>query len=354
MHRATFLLPCFLLLCCFANARANLVASPAQLQFPLGVVGDTSAPLYVTLTNTGSTTLTVVDLTHSDTAFARAGGTCGEVPIALLEQTSCTVGYTFTPFFAGPANAIVRATPNVGSFVDVALVGMAVTGAMTAQPGQLMFPLQALGTTAGPLHVTLNNIGNSALTVVSLTSASGAYARAGGSCGTVPFTVAAHAGCTLGYTFTPTGIGTVYQTITATPAAGEAVSFGLAGEGDSGRLLVEPRHIQFAPTATGAISEESVATLRNSGRVPLQVTAIGPHAAPAVEVFVPTGGTCPEPPFTMPASDTCTVSYAFAPVAVGVVELDVQFHNNASSPETVSFSGEGLPRDVFADGFEEI
>lgn len=355
MHCAIRSLLGSLLLCGIADARADLVADPGQLAFPLGVVGDTSEPLYVTLTNTGGTALNVVSLTSWDEAYARAGGSCGTVPFALAAQASCTLGYTFTPIFAGPTIESVRATPDVGNFVDFVLSGVAVTGALATNPGQLVFPLQALGATAGPLHVTLGNISNVDVTVVSLTPASGAYARAGGSCGAVPFAVAAQSSCTLGYTFTPVDIGMAYQTITATPAVGESVAFGLAGEGDVGRLLVEPRTIHFLPPiAVGEISQESFAVLENSGRVPMDVTAIVPSDVPSVLSFLRTGGTCPEPPFTMLASSSCTVGYTFAPAAVGVVELDMQFHNTTASPEIVTLRGEGLQGDIFADGFDAI
>lgn len=226
---------------------------------------------------------------------------------------------------------------------------------LVADPGQLMFPLQAVGTTAGPLFVTLKNVAGAAVTVVSLTPASGEYARAGGTCGTVPFNIAAQGNCTLGYTYTPFGVGTVYQTLTATPSVGEPVNFGLAGEGDRGRLIVEPRTIDFRPAIpVGAISEERFATLQNIGRVPLEVLAIGPSVPPPIASFVRTGGTCPTPPFSLSTSGACTVGFTFVPATVGQVQLDMLFQNNASSAETVTLLGEGRPGDddIFGDGFD--
>ncbi|MCK9487980.1 MAG: choice-of-anchor D domain-containing protein [Xanthomonadales bacterium] len=345
-----------LLLCHVANARADLVAAPGQLVFPLAVVGETSEPLFVTLANTGAATLTVVGLTPADGAYARAGGSCGTVPFPLAAQASCTLGYTFTPFFQGVSSQTLRATPDIGAFVDFGLLGQAQVGALRTDPGQLMFPVQAVGATVGPLFVTLNNISNAPVTVASLTPASGEYARAGGSCGEAPFTLAARAGCTLGYTFSPGTVGAFYQTLRATPTAGEHVDFGLAGEGDRGRLGVEPGDIYFLPAVgVGGISEERFVTLENSGRVPLEVLAIGPFVAPPVESFFRTGGSCATPPFTILAYSSCTLAYTFAPVEIGEVILELQLENSGGSAETLTLRGEGLLVDVvFADGFEEI
>ncbi len=226
---------------------------------------------------------------------------------------------------------------------------------LVADPGQLMFPLQAVGTTAGPLFVTLRNISGAVVTVVSLTPASGEYARAGGSCGTVPFNITAQGNCTLGYTYTPFGVGTVYQTLTVAPSVGEPVNFGLAGEGDRGRLVVTPRNIDFMPSIpVGAISDERFATLENIGRVPLDVLSIGPSVPPPVVSFVRTGGTCPAPPFSISASGACTVGFTFVPAAVGQIQLDVLLQNTAASAETVTLRGEGRPvdDDIFGDGFD--
>lgn len=355
MHCVTRLLLGTLLLCCAANARAALVANPVELEFPFVVLGNTSAPQFVTLSNSGNTMLNVVDLSPVGGAYARAGGSCGAVPFTLVAQASCTLGYTFTPFFIGRITATLRATPDVGDFADFKLVGEGIEGGLSSDPGQLNFPLQVVGDTVGPLNVTLSNTANTSVTVVSLTPASGDYARVGGSCGDVPFTLASNASCTLGYTFSPTGVGTVYQSLRATPNAGDHVDFTLAGEADVGHLTVQPRNIRFMPPITvGQISQESFFTLENTGRVRMQVLSIEPFPVPTVASFVRSGGSCPTPPFTLNAFNTCTVGYVFAPAAAGELTMDVDIENTVASAPSVTLSGLALPagNEVFGDGFE--
>ena len=224
---------------------------------------------------------------------------------------------------------------------------------LAVNPGQLNFPIMAVGATAGPLFVTLSNTGTTTLTVVSLTAATGVYARAGGSCGMVPFALTSQASCTLGYTFTPNSVDTFYQLLRATPNAGDFVDFGLAGEGALGRLVVDRNLDFFQPIPVGTISQEKIASLMNEGAAPVRVTAIAPFIVPPVVSFVRTGGNCPEPPFTINPFLGCQIRYVFAPVVVGEVQLDMQFHNNAGSAETMTLRGVGTPGElVFANGFE--
>ncbi len=353
MHFAVRLFPGILLLCGAVEVSAALLASPGELEFPIGYVGISSAPRFVTLSNTGGTTLNVA-VSASGGAFARAGGSCGAAPFNISANASCTLGYTFTPFFVGLSSQVLRATPNVGSFVDFRLIGEGEEPGLRAEPSQLIFPVQAIGQVTGPRDMTLRNTGNTSLTVVTLTPASGVYARVGGTCGAVPITIAGQASCTLSYTFTPVGIGAVYQTLRATPSVGAFDEFTLAGEAASGRLRVQPSNMDFfQPIPVGTISEEKIATLSNEGAAQLQVLSIAPAVAPPVVSFVRTGGNCPEPPFTINAFGSCQILYRFVPVVIGEVQLDMRFHNTASSPESMNLRGVGLPGDpVFAYGFE--
>ena len=224
---------------------------------------------------------------------------------------------------------------------------------LAVNPGQLNFQIVAVGATSGPLFVTLSNTASTTLTVVSLTAASGVYARAGGSCDTEPFALAAQASCTLGYTFTPDSVDTFYQLLRATPNAGDFVDFGLAGEGARGRLVVDRTMDFFEPIPVGTISQEKIASLHNEGAAPVQVIAIAPLIVPPFVSFVRTGGNCGEPPFTINAFMGCQILYVFAPVVVGEVQLDMEFYNDAGSAETMTLRGVGTPNDiVFANGFE--
>jgi len=77
--------------------------SPTSLVFPPQLVGTTSAPQTVTLSNTGTGTLTVKNIAIDDSAgtnftdFAETNN----CPASLAPGASCTVSVTFTPTATG-------------------------------------------------------------------------------------------------------------------------------------------------------------------------------------------------------------------------------------------------------------
>jgi hypothetical protein len=233
------------------------------------------------------------------------------------------------------------------------LTGAASVGAaLVPSPGQLDFRYQAVFTTSDPKATTLTNTGNQALSVVSVTQASGVYARAGGTCGAAPFTIAAQASCTIAHTFTPSRVDLFYQTLTVTLAGGERVDFGLAGEGSEGYLEITPPSLWFSSTPVGTIGIEQSANLFNNRPVPMQILQIGSTSVPGAAAFVRSGGTCPQPPFQQGAYASCTLAYTFAPTEVGNVWMTVDIMAS-SGTFVLHLSGDGAPEiSLFGDGFE--
>lgn len=219
-------------------------------------------------------------------------------------------------------------------------------------PWQLDFQEHALGITSDPLATTLLNTGNQSLTVVAVSPATGVYARAGGSCGAPPFTIAAQATCTIEHTFTPDELVVYYQTITLTLAGGDQVAFGLRGEGAVGHPVIYPLGGLFwFSTPVGTIGDERFAQLSNEGPIPLVVTAIETSSVPAVSAFVRTGGSCPTPPFELITG--CSLAYMFVPAQVGVSTMVMDFHITGQGLNSLDFTGEASAEiPLFKDGFD--
>ncbi|MCQ4166668.1 choice-of-anchor D domain-containing protein [Tahibacter harae] len=221
---------------------------------------------------------------------------------------------------------------------------------LVPSPGQLDFRYQAVGTTSEPKATTLINTGSQSLNIVAVTPASGVYARAGGTCGAAPFSLAPQASCTIGHTFTPTSAKLFYQTLTVTLSGGSSVNFGLAGEGALGYLEITPPSIWYLPVPVGSSSPELTASLFNNRVVPMHVLQFLP--SPVVNAFVRTGGTCPEPPFEVSAFGGCTLAYTFRPTAVGLASMTLDIMGSSGS-FVLALAGEGLPElPLFGDGFE--
>ena len=221
---------------------------------------------------------------------------------------------------------------------------------LSPSPSQLDFQEQALGITSPPLATTLSNTGNQSVTVTAVSPATGVYARAGGSCGAAPFTIAAQATCTIEHTFTPDFLQIFYQTINLTVAGGAPVAFGLRGVGASGQLVVSPSFLNWFSVPVGAIGTEQLAYINNEGPVPLTITEITTTSVPPVSAFVRTGGSCPPPPFQLVLQ--CSLLYTFVPAQVGVSTMDV-FINSGGGSRNLDLRGEGIPGDaMFKNGFE--
>jgi hypothetical protein len=105
--------------------------SPASLAFGNATVGTTSTAQTLTLSNTGSATLTGIGLTFTGPfARATAGGSC----LASLDAgATCTINVVFRPTAAGPANGSVAIAANVPvTNSPVTLTGAGIAAAPTA------------------------------------------------------------------------------------------------------------------------------------------------------------------------------------------------------------------------------
>lgn len=229
---------------------------------------------------------------------------------------------------------------------------------LDATPRELDFESQALHTTSAPKATTLRNTGNQAVTVVGIAThlpPLGVFARAGGTCGGVPFTLAPQATCTIAHTFTPGSIFTYYETIRLTLAGGELFDFGLRGEGDLGHLVISPESLSFFPTPVGAMGPELTAKVNNVRSVPVQVTEFRSTSVPAVSAFVRTGGSCPTPPFELRGDGACTLSYTFYPAQAGQSTMNMDIVTSGGSGNfPMWFSGDGVEISLFYDGFEGV
>ncbi len=186
---------------------ATLSFSPATASITSQVIGTTSAPKVVTITNKGTSAVTINSLTASPefTAVGSGATPCGGT---LAAAAKCTFSVTFTPSVTGSIKGSVTIANN--STVNPMLYPLSGTSVLpvTFAPASLAFAAQAVGTTSAPKIVTLTNNQTVLLNITSIT-VSGDYAATPS--GTTPCgaTVAPKGKCTFQVTFTPTVTGTV-------------------------------------------------------------------------------------------------------------------------------------------------
>jgi sugar lactone lactonase YvrE len=115
------------------NQRIRLV-DPTSVPLADQIVGTTSGPKTVTLSNVGGGTLTLnsVNLSSGDFTLA-GGGSCGSsFPVSLAGGASCTQNIVFAPMIVGPRSATLQITDNApGSPQSITVVGNGIQDSTT-------------------------------------------------------------------------------------------------------------------------------------------------------------------------------------------------------------------------------
>jgi FG-GAP-like repeat/Abnormal spindle-like microcephaly-assoc'd, ASPM-SPD-2-Hydin len=105
--------------------------SPSSLSFPSQLVGTTSRPQIVTLTNGGNNTLTIASVTANPTDFSVVNGCSSSVAAG----ASCSIGVSFDPTQSGTRSGTLTVTDNAsGSPQTVSLTGIGQGFLMTSSP----------------------------------------------------------------------------------------------------------------------------------------------------------------------------------------------------------------------------
>ncbi len=209
--------------------------APASVDFGSQVVGTTSVSQPITLTNLGSTTLTISAITTSGD-FSKTDN-CGS---ALAGNASCTINVAFTPTASGTRNGSLTVTDSAGNSPQTAsLTGTGSGPAASLQPSSLSFGGQPINTTSSPKSVTLSNTGTASLSISGITTSSKFAVTSGtNACGS---NLAAGSNCLIYVTFTPTATGTQSGTLSITDnASGSPQSVPLSGTGTDFSVSASP------------------------------------------------------------------------------------------------------------------
>jgi hypothetical protein len=143
--------------------------APASLSFPTTAVGVTSAPLTDTMTNLGSTAITITSIAiggANTTDFAQTNN-CGS---SLAAKASCTITVTFSPTAIGSRTANVTITDSdVTSPQKLILTGTGsqATVSYTVLPTSIAYPSVNVGLQSSCQPVVVTNTGSTTLTVSS-------------------------------------------------------------------------------------------------------------------------------------------------------------------------------------------
>jgi hypothetical protein len=298
----------------------TISASPSSLPFGTQLVGATTAPMFVTVTNNTSSAITLTipaTITGTNPAdFAEAAGTC---TTSLAAGGTCTIGATFTPAAAQAYSATLKISyvfsGITGTSLQIPLTGTGSTtiSEITFSPTSLTFPGQLLTTTSSAMPVVVKNTGTTSLTISKVATGTSAFTETDNCAGT---SVAPAGTCTIMVTFAP-------QSSTAPGTVSDAVSVTDNASGS-------PQTVPLTGTAWDfSVSAGSASVAKGAmGTFPVTITGLGgftgavsftctPGSALVSACAVPTTNAAAAPGAT--ANGTLTAaSFVVAPESIKV------------------------------------
>ncbi len=319
--------------------------SPTTLNWVFVPVGGRGAQKVVTLTNSGTASLTINSITFSGADpgdFAILSKTCGS---SLAASSSCTVNIVFAPTTTGARAATLNFNDSAsGSPHTMTLTGTgtAASGTVSASPTSLTFTSINVGSSSASQTVTLSN-GLSTSISISSVAISGAnagdFSMASKTCGT---SLAAASTCSASVVFKPTASGARTATLSFTDSATNSPqSVALTGSGvatGAGSASASPATLNWVYVAIGNRGAQKTITLTNTGTSSLTISGLSLTGANPGD-FVISSKTCGT---SLAASATCTANIVFAPTSTGERYATLNFGDSASnSPQTVALSGDG-------------
>ena len=318
---------------------AKLIPAPAvtlstsTLAFGSVLVGTTTPAQSVVLTNIGGAplNLTITSIVASGD-FAQTNNCAGSV----APTASCTVNVSFTPTAPGNRTGALTLTDNASNSpqtVTLSGTGLGATASLSAST--LVFSTsQLVGTTSSAQQVTLQNAGNQALgiTSISLTGADSGDFSLSQNCGN---SLGANASCQISVTFTPTARGARTATVSLVDNVSDSPqSISLSGTGIAPVANLSPSSLTFSGQFVGTTGLPQNITLTNNGDVPLSISSIQASAQ---------FGTSNGCTTSLAVGVGCTISVFFDPSAAGSQTGTLTITDNApGSPQTVQLSGTGM------------
>jgi len=311
--------------------------SPTSLNFSNQAVNATSAPLTLTITNSGGAPMSDVGFQVSGTSassFATGATTCGAT---LAKGGNCTLQVTFTPSASGTANATLTVTSSSSQVkpVKVPLSGNGQTDAgLTAAPSELKFAATAVGQNSAAQTVSITNSTQASAAGLSL-STTGQFSLTQNKCGT---TLAGGASCTTGVVFSPAQKGNLSGALTITSTSGiTPATVALSGIGGlTGVLQIQPAQLVFPTTGVGTSSSPIAVTLTNTS----DSQALGSLVLTASGGFKVANTTCGA---SLAAGADCTANVVFSPMAAGPVTGALSIAaSELAAAATVPLTGAGF------------
>jgi hypothetical protein len=343
-----------------ATETRTLAFQPLALSFGNEPVGTQSTALTLTVTNTGNAPLTFssIQMTGADAAdFSVTENDClnsagpfqpPAVANLLAEGISCSIYVSFNPRAPGSRQAALTFSGDqTHSPQSIPVLGNGIQpgAALAADPLEINYGVQPVGTSTYSQSVNLQNAGTTPLNLspMAITGVNaGDFTISGNAC---PGQLSNDQSCSVSIAFTPSATGTRNAQLTIGSSAAnspQTVPLTGVGLGGSNTLTVNAPGIFFGgQPVVGAIGAESIIELQNTGIPNINLQSFTITGANAGD-FVVTYNDCADNGFVAPYQ-ACGVGVTFKPSATGLRVASLNIVNDAgNSPLVVPINGVGL------------
>jgi hypothetical protein len=286
----------------------------------------------VTLTNSGTASLTISQATASGSGFSISGiGT----QLTINAGQMATFTAQFAPTTAGSATGTISIISNApNSPLTIALTGTGTQPQIAATPSTAAFGNVSTGT-SNTQTITVSNGGSASLTISSVSVTGTGFNISGIS---APLTIGAGKSTTFNAVFAPTTAGAVSGSIMlANNSPNPSMSIPLSGTGVASTkvLGLSTTSLSFGNVNVGSNNSLSVA-LTNNGNANVTISSLGVSNG----AFTASGVSAGE---MLTPNQSVTVTVQFAPSASGAVSGTVTISSDATnSPASINVSGTGV------------
>jgi hypothetical protein len=312
----------------------------------------TSSAQQVSLTNVGSTPLTVNSISINGD-FAQTN-TCGTLPATLAANASCVINVTFSPTASGSRSGTLTIVDNNNGVPNTSQpVSLNGTGDVPAisVANNLNFPATAQASTASPQAFLVSNRGGAPLNFSAFSpSPTPDFAVQSGGAGAcaVGTPLQPRAACTITVAYSPTAAGSVNGNLAITSDSGglpgTITNAFMSGSGQAQTTVLQTTTNSFAGVSVGATSTPLEVLVQNFGGFPLTISSVALNNPN----FAISSDTCgPHYPAQLAPRGSCTIQVTFTPATSGndsaTLTVTDNANGNANSVHAVTLFGSGNP-----------
>jgi hypothetical protein len=312
------------------GVQAGLRVSPTSINFG-SVVDGSAKPQQVSVTNTGTASLTIANATMTGAGFSVSGLA---TPLTLAAGQSSSFSVQFAPQTAGNLNgslSLASNAPNSPTAIALSGTGVAATVNVGANPASVNFGNVSAGKSAST-SVTISNNGNTNVTISQINVNAKDVTVSGVA---LPVTLAPTQNFAMSVKFSPTAAESVNGSIAVANTQGSSTTVSVAGNGVQPGLSTTPGSIAFGNVVTGASNSQTV-QLSNTGSSNLTLS----QANISGTGYSFSGLALP---LVLTAGQTKSFNVQFTPQASGVSLGSLSLVSDApNSPAAIALSGNGV------------